>query len=177
MTPAPITIRRATPQDAPAYARIMGEPEVLANLMQLPYPSVEQWQTRLADAGAPGKTDLLLVAEREGCVVASAGLHPAAQARRRHCALLGLSVASRAQRQGVGRALMAAMCDWADDWTQILRIELTVFTDNAAAIALYRAFGFEVEGTHRAYAMRHGAFADVLAMARLHPNPPRLPHP
>ena len=176
MTSAPITIRRATAQDAPAYARIMGDPEVMPNLLQLPYPGVEQWQTRLAEANASGKSDLLLVAERDGRVVGSAGLHPAAGLRRRHCALLGLSVASEAQRQGVGRAPMAAMCDWADDWAQILRIELTVFTDNAAAIALYRGFGFEVEGTHRAYALRRGAYADVLAMARLHPDPPRLPN-
>ncbi len=72
---------------------------------------------------------------------------------------------------------MAAMCDGADDWAQILRIEPTVFTDNAPAVALYRAFGFEVEGTHRADALRRGAFADMLAMARLHPNPPCLPKP
>ena len=55
-----------------------------------------------------------------------------------------------------------------------LRIELIVFTDNAAAIALYRKFGFELEGTHRAYALRDGRYVDALAMARLHPNPPRI---
>jgi putative acetyltransferase len=47
-----------------------------------------------------------------------------------------------------------------------------VFTDNARAIALYQRFGFRVEGTYRAYALRDGVYADALAMARLHPNPP-----
>ena len=47
------------------------------------------------------------------------------------------------------------------------RIELTVFADNAAAIRLYEKFGFELEGTHRAYAYRDGQFADALCMARL----------
>jgi putative acetyltransferase len=69
---------------------------------------------------------------------------------------------------------MTALLDWADHWAQILRIELTVFTDNAPAIALYRKFGFELEGTHRAYALRDGVYGDVYAMARLHPNPPAL---
>ena len=94
--------------------------------------------------------------------------------RRRHAAGIGMAVARHAQGQGVGSALMAAIVDWADRWAQLLRLELTVFTDNAPAIALYRKFGFEIEGTHRAYAMRDGAYADVLAMARLHPHPPRL---
>ena len=57
----------------------------------------------------------------------------------------------------------------------VLRLELTVYVDNARAIALYRKFGFEVEGTHRAYALRDGAYVDALCMARLHPNPPTLP--
>ncbi len=153
---------------------MMAEPEVFAGLMQLPMPSLEMWQKRLADEeGKDGH--LLLVAERDGHVVGSAGLHPAAPLRRRHCAALGLSVALPAQGQGVGTALLLALCDYADNWAQLLRLELTVFTDNQRAIALYQRCGFVHEGTHRAYALRHGRYADVHAMARLHPHPPALP--
>jgi putative acetyltransferase len=87
----------------------------------------------------------------------------------------GLSVAREFQRRGVGSALMAAICDYADHWAGVLRLELTVYTDNEAAIALYRKFGFVIEGTHRAYALRNGEYADAYAMARLHPRPPALP--
>jgi len=59
----------------------------------------------------------------------------------------------------------------------VLRIELTVYTDNAGAIALYEAFGFRIEGTHRAYALRRGVYEDVYAMARLHPKPPGVVWP
>jgi putative acetyltransferase len=59
-------------------------------------------------------------------------------------------------------------------WIGILRLELTVYTDNAAALALYRRFGFAIEGRHRGYALRDGVLADVYAMARIHPSPPRL---
>jgi putative acetyltransferase len=170
-----LTIRRTRPDDAAALARLMDEPSVYANLMQMPYASEEMHRTRIVESLAAGKTDLLLVAERDGHIVGSSGLHPVGPSpRRRHAAMLGISVATEAQRQGVGTALMQAMCDYADRWLGAMRIELTVYVDNAAAIALYRKFGFETEGRHRGYALRDGRYVDVLAMARLHPSPPRI---
>jgi putative acetyltransferase len=170
-----ITVRRMTTADAAAIAAIMGDPEVQPNLLQVPYTSEEIWRQRIAEQIAPGKQDLNLVAERDGVIVGSAGLHPQPQLRRRHVAMLGISVAKVAQGQGVGHALMGALCAWCDQWSQILRIELTVFVDNERAIRLYERHGFVREGVHRAYAMRNGRYEDVLAMARLHPNPPVLP--
>jgi len=171
----PLVIRRATPDDAPAYAEIMADPSVFGGLMQLPYPSVEQWRQRLAGSDN-GSAELSIVAERGGEILGSAGLHPVGgHVRRRHAAMIGISVRPGAQGQGVGTALMQALCDYADGWAQVLRIELGVYTDNQRAIALYRRFGFEIEGTHRAYALRDGVFVDSHTMARLHPNPPSLP--
>ena len=167
------TIRRAAPDDAAAIVRLNGEPDVLANLLQTPFASVEAMRARLVEQQQPGSGDLQLVAELGGQVIACAGLHPvSARLRRRHAMVLGIGVARQAQGRGVGKALMAALCDWADRWGHVTRIELTVFADNERAIALYRQFGFRVEGTHRAYALRDGAYADVLSMARLHPKPP-----
>lgn len=174
MTDIPL-VRRARVDDAPAFVRIMESPEVFGGLMQLPFPSEEQWRSRLTRNAEPNSPDLSLVAELNGKVVGSAGLHPASPAlRRRHAAMLGISVMLDAQRRGVGTALMQALCDYADCWAQVLRLELTVYTDNAAAIGLYRKFGFVIEGTHRGYALRAGQYVDAHAMARLHPNPPAI---
>lgn len=179
MSPPPIAIRRAAPTDAAAFARIMGHPAVLANLMQTPYSSEARWLAQLTDGLAPGKTDLSLVAELPDAhgdlqVVASAGLYvPSTALRRRHVMSLGIAVAPDAQGQGVGTALMQALCNWADHWGQVLRIELSVFADNARAIALYQRCGFVQEGLHRGYALRNGQYADSVSMARLHPEPPR----
>ena len=171
---APV-IRRARVADAEDFCQMMAHPEVYADLMQLPMPSVEMWRKRLAESEEGKDGALHLVAERDGHVVGSTGLHPAAALRRRHCAAFGISVALQAQGQGVGTALLLALCDYADNWAQLLRLELTVFTDNHRAIALYQRCGFVHEGTHCAYALRHGRYADVHAMARLHPRPPGLP--
>ena len=119
------------------------------------------------------KTGAMLVAEVDGELVGSAGLHPTGPAlRRRHVMMLGISVVGAMQGRGVGTALMAALCDYADQWLGIRRLELDVYADNQRALALYRKFGFEVEGTHRGYAMRDGVLVDSLSMARLRPAPP-----
>jgi putative acetyltransferase len=175
MNPAPITIRRATTQDAAAFARIMGDPDVLPNLLQVPYTSEEIWKARLGELLAPGKADLMLVAERDRQVLGTAGLHPAGpMLRRRHVMMLGISVAREAQGQGIGRALMQALCDFADNWGQVLRLELQVFTDNTRAVALYKSLGFVPEGVHRGHSMRDGVYVDSMSMARFHPQPPRI---
>ena len=177
MSDNPITLRRARPADAAEFARLMANPEVYANLMQLPMPSEETWRKRLEGQTDPDRDGLHVVAELDGRMVGSAGLHPVARLRRQHAANLGISVAPEAQGRGVGTALMQALCDYADGWAQILRIELTVFTDNARAIALYQRFGFRLEGTHVGYALRNGVFVDTHSMARLHPKPPGLAWP
>jgi L-phenylalanine/L-methionine N-acetyltransferase len=170
-----ITIRRASTKDAAAYARFMSHPDVFAGLLQMPFTDEEVWRNRLAESCAPGKVDLPLAAELHGEVVGSAGLHPVGVAqRRRHAMTLGISVAPESQGKGVGSALMTAMCDYADRWMGVLRLELTVYTDNTRALALYRKFGFQVEGTMRGYAMRDGRYVDVHAMARFHPDPPAI---
>ena len=174
----PIHIRRASVQDAAAYARIMGDPAVFPGLMQMPYASDEVWRQRLVDSSAPGKTDLLLVAELNSEIVGTAGLHPVGmQMRRRHAWMLGISVLPQAQGRGVGTALMQALCDYADNWIGALRLELGVYTDNAPALALYSKFNFEIEGTQRGYALRDGRYVDSHMMVRFHPQPPAIDHP
>jgi len=177
MNATAFVVRRARPTDAADFVRLMGDPEVFGNLMQLPLPSEIQWRKRLEDGDASTQGDLHAVVESGGQLVGSAGLHPNPKLRRRHTAVLGISVAKSAQGQGVGTLLMQTLCDYADHWSQILRIELTVFVDNPRAIALYRRFGFQLEGTHRGYALRQGRFEDVHCMARLHPCPPVMAWP
>jgi putative acetyltransferase len=171
-----VTIRRAGPSDAEGLAALMADPAVFPQLMQMPYADAEAWRARLAGAGG-ASTGLQLVAEAEGAIAGSGALFTmGASPRRRHATTLGISVAGPWQGRGVGRLLMQALCDYADRWLGLRRIELQVYADNARAIALYRRFGFEHEGTHRAYALRDGQLVDSLSMARLVPAPPVTPH-
>ncbi len=160
-----ITVRAIEPADYEAIRDIMLQPRAQAGTLQVPYPSLEMWKKRLADP-APG--DHILVAEAEGKVVGHLGLHTIAKSRRRaHAAMVGITVHDAWHGKGVGSALLKAAVDLADNWLQYTRLELEVYVDNAAAIALYKKFGFEVEGTLRQYAFRNGEYVDAHAMARL----------
>ena len=87
------------------------------------------------------------------------------QMKRRHACAVGITVIGHAQGKGVVSALMKAMTDYAEPWTTFIRIELTVFADNANAIGLYKKFGFEQEEFLLRYALRSGHFDDVITMA------------
>lgn len=41
------------------------------------------------------------------------------------------------------------------------------FASNQTAVALYREFGFEIEGTARAFGFQAGRYVDVHTMARV----------
>jgi putative acetyltransferase len=163
----PVFVRRAEPADAEAIHATFMRPQAIAGTLQLPYPSVEAWRKRLAEFPPD---DYLLVATIDGEVVGNLGLHGMSKSpRRRHVGYIGMAVRDDRQRRGAGTALMRAAIELADGWLNYQRLELTVYTDNLAALHLYRKFGFAIEGTCRAYAFRDGGYVDAYAMARLHP--------
>ena len=167
-----IKVRRAEPADFEAFWRIFQDESAYSGTLQAPYPSREAWRKRLAE---PAEGHYVFVACAGEEVVGNAGLHPlGASPRRAHAMMVGMSVPSAWQGKGVGTALLAAMCGFADGWLNVMRLELTVYTDNERAIALYRKFGFEIEGTHRAYALRAGRYVDAYAMARIKAKAPAV---
>lgn len=172
-----LVLRRVKPADAAAIAEQFADPDVFGGTLQLPYPSEELWAQRIAGMNPPaaGSNEMVLAAVLDDKAVGLAGLHPVGPAvRRRHAMSLGITVAKASQGQGVGNALMAALIDYADNWAQILRIELTVYHDNQRAIRLYERHGFAPEGRLKAYGLRNGVYEDVLAMARMHPRQPMV---
>jgi len=159
-----IEIRRAEPGDYKAVQQIHAQPKAVWGTLQLPFPSEELWKKRLSESGDKVYG---LVAAVDGELVGMAGLVRAEQARRSHAASVGMAVHDMWQSRGVGTALMKALIDLADNWLNLERLELTAYTDNEPALRLYKKLGFEIEGTHRKYAFRDGAYVDSYCMARV----------
>lgn len=160
-----IIIRHAEADDYQALTEVFKQPGVIYGTLRLPFPSSELWRERLNNK-QPGSYSLVACVEER--VVASLGLVSQQNQRLHHIGDIGMAVHDEWQGKGVGSALLAAATDMADNWLGLLRLELTVYTDNEAAITLYQKYGFEIEGTLRRAAFRAGEYVDCYCMARLH---------
>jgi RimJ/RimL family protein N-acetyltransferase len=79
---------------------------------------------------------------------------------------LGMWIAAAHRGRGGGRMLIEAAI--ASRPPDVHKIELEVWPDNAAAIALYESIGFEREGLRRDhYRRRDGSLRSAVLMARL----------
>ena len=163
MSQSNITIRLVETDDFEDIADMIPGSNVYYHTLQLPYVSRDAVRDHLENISADHYRLVAVVNER---VVGQLGLQPGT-GRQAHVAHLGMMVHVDYQGQGVGSALMEAAINLAENWLNLSRIELTVFTDNAAGLALYRKFGFEIEGTLREYAYRDGHFVDTFLMVRI----------
>jgi len=162
MDPSPIQIRAWEPDDIPQLTEMFNQPRVVWGTLQTPYTSIAARRKR-----AESRVDVFqLVCVVDERVVGMIGLERF-EKRRAHAASIGMAVHDAYAGRGCGRALLEATIAQADRWLNLTRIELSVWSDNDRAIALYEHLGFEREGFHRAYAWRDGDYADAITMARL----------
>jgi len=165
---AAIHIERFSESHIEAVTALYNERAVTRQVLQMPFQSIDVWRQRLL---AENERVLKLVALHQGQVIGHLGLENYSRIRRSHAGSVGMAVAVAWQGKGVGSRLWAAALDIADNWMNLHRVELSVYADNEAAIALYRKFGFETEGLFRDYAVRDGQWVDTLSMARLRSRP------
>lgn len=162
-------IRPVQLSDATGINALRRMPGVFENILGVPSERVSRSERFIAEMGPEHHQFVAIITAADGSetVAGTAGLMINGSPRLRHSASVGIMVHKDYQGQGIGQALMEALLDMADNWLMLVRVELTVFTDNERAIRLYEKLGFCLEGRKVKASIRSGRYEDELIMARI----------
>ncbi|MCV3263248.1 GNAT family N-acetyltransferase [Vibrio harveyi] len=149
--------------DLPALYDIYTDKEVVNNNRYLPDIKREEFDSMFLN-----DSQLNFVAvESDGELLGHLAINSTPKPRLKHSASFGIAVAKTSRGKGVGRFLMEYLLSYCDEQLNLTRLELEVHANNVAALALYKSFGFEVEGTKRKAVLVEDDLIDIVIMSRV----------
>lgn len=164
-----ISIEQPTPSDAAELIRHSKAVfESTDQLLTLPeeYTISVQDEEKWIDQINNNPNAWLRVAKFNGQIIAMLFFLPSNKRKASHTGEFGINVHPQFQKMGVGRLLVQALLNWAQEHSTIEKVSLNVFATNTHAIELYRSLGFIEEGRfHRAIKQPGGGYVDVLQMS------------
>lgn len=107
---------------------------------------------------------LFLIAEFKGELIAAATLSGGIKERVAHRGNVGITVAKRYWRLGIGKQMMKVMIDYARKSNVLTKLELLVHENNMPAIHLYTQLGFFQEGVLTRYFRINERYYDGIRM-------------
>ena len=168
MSSTRITIRPLRFSDAEDIYELMHMPNVLWGTSLLPSVTVDAWR-KTVEKWVTDEQMHVFVVDLGGKVVGAITLR-VGQGRESHVGEVDMAVHDAYQGQGLGKMLLLAVIDLADNWLNLVRLEVNVYTDNERAINLFKRFDFEIEGRKRCGAFRRGSYIDSYIMGRVRPG-------
>lgn len=158
-----VSFRRRLPDDTAGIFEIFSQPECRSSLVHEPFADVDHLDLWLQ---SQGDGHLEIVAEFDAKIVAYGALFHGRGARA-GVGWVTLFVHDDHHRKGIGSLGLELLLTTADYIAGMHRVELMVACRNTNAIRLYRRFGFDIEGTHRAYARIGDDLISTYSMARV----------
>ncbi len=105
-----------------------------------------------------------IIAELDGIIIGNLQFRGGNRQRTKHAGEFGISVLKDYWGNRVGYNLLSHLIEWVKDNKIIKKVNLEVREDNSSAIALYKKFGFELEGTIRKNFYTDGKYYDSYIM-------------
>ncbi|MBN2095613.1 MAG: GNAT family N-acetyltransferase [Candidatus Aenigmarchaeota archaeon] len=112
-----------------------------------------------------GKTKVLLLVEHEGRIFGEAKVDKKTGVKS-HVGELGINLDKALRGKGLGQALMEEIIKEAKKRLRIEMLELQGFSQNKAAIGLYKKMGFREAGTIKRALKRNGKYYDQITMVK-----------
>ncbi|MEH7236825.1 GNAT family N-acetyltransferase [Bacillus sp. JJ1562] len=162
-------VREITPADAEEFVKLTQQVEETSEYML--WEAGERkanpdQQRKMIDRIGSDKNSTILVAEEEGQLSGFLMAIGGNARRNKHSVYIVIGILKDSRGKGVGTQLFNELEKWALSH-QIHRLELTVVTQNAAGLSLYKKMGFEIEGTKRHSLLINGVFVDEYYMSKI----------
>ncbi|WP_404787334.1 GNAT family N-acetyltransferase [Altericista sp. CCNU0014] len=158
-----IEIRPFEPSDLESFNRtlntICAERRYLASVDGFSLEESRQFIESSLDAGT-----IHQVAAVGSQIVGWCDIIPHSEAGFTHVGRLGMGLLRDYRGRSLGTKLLSACLERAQN-AGLEKVELQVFADNKAAIALYKKFGFRQEGLRQKGRKLEGQYQDILLMA------------
>ena len=162
-------IRKIQPEDAEAFLVLNHRLDAETKTMLLEpgerNSDVESLRKRIEHTVVQSN-EAIFVAEEDGVLIGYVSIIGGHLQRMTHKASIVTGVLPQYGGKGVGTQLFTFMLKWTES-SSLYRLELTVMTHNEPAIALYKKFGFQIEGTKRASLKVDGNYVDEYVMSLL----------
>lgn len=163
-------IRTAMPKDAKKLIKysqeVFSEGAYLLTTAE-EYSITVRKEKRFLESFLFGEGNLAIVAEHNKEIIGFLTFHNGMRKRIQHVGTLGMSVAKKYRNQGIGKAMLSELLNWAEKNPIIEKVTLEVFDANKNAIALYKQLGFVKEGRmKRGIKIDDNTYYDVILMAR-----------
>jgi len=162
-------IREATPNDADKFLKLVVEVESKADYMLFEAgerKTTVDKQRKQLEMIEKQENATIFLAEEKGELIGYLITIGGTTNRRKHTAYIVIGVLDQYKGKGIGTALFKQLDEWAIVH-DILRLELTVVTQNEAGVSLYKKMGFEVEGMKRKSFLVKEQILDEFYMAKI----------
>lgn len=162
-----LTLREAQPSDAEGFLSLLLQLDQESNYML--YEVGERKTTieeKRKEIEAQIKDSLLIFAEDHGKLVGYLSAERGFAKRINHSAYIIIGIIKDYGGKGIGKAMFERLDQWALK-KGITRLELTVMTCNARAVALYQRMGFKIEGVKERSCLVEGQYLDEYYMGKL----------
>ncbi|MDM5215118.1 GNAT family N-acetyltransferase [Peribacillus sp. NJ4] len=163
-------IREIKPEDAEFFDLLMKQVENEADFMLMEpgerKSSPEQQRKWLERMDKESNSKVLVAEQEGGQLVGYLAVIGGDTRRTKHSAYLVIGIVKEYTGRGIGTSLFERLEEWAITHN-ILRLELTVVTQNEAGVSLYKKMGFEIEGIKRNSLVIDDTLFDQYYMSKL----------
>lgn len=162
-------IRTGKPKDAEALLEISNSvvsegDYFIAVSEELDKKSLKQ-QSEQIQKIIDNEKETLLVAEINDVVVGSIVFRSSNLKRLVHTGSISMSISENFRGKGIGKLLLKALLDWAEEHPLIEKVSLGVFSTNQRAVSLYKRMGFIEEGRKvKEFKINENTYVDDILM-------------